>query len=121
MAEALVLDNFTLVDGTGGAPVPRAQVVVEGGVIVSVGTASTSIADASVVEGWGRWLLPGLWDTHMHHRFSAGGLLWPEEFSEEQLLLNWRAYLACGVTITLDPDFPAAAHAILERLPSTGH
>jgi N-acyl-D-aspartate/D-glutamate deacylase len=54
MAEALVLDNFTLVDGTGGAPVPRAQVVVEGGVIVSVGTASTSIADASVVRFWWR-------------------------------------------------------------------
>jgi len=77
MAEALVLDNFTLVDGTGGAPVPRAPVVVEDGVIVSVGTASTPIADTTVVAGRGRWLLPGLWDTHMHHRFSAGGCSCP--------------------------------------------
>ena len=115
MAEPLVLHDFTLVDGTGGAPVPRAQVVVEDGVVVSVGTASAPIAGATVVEGRGRWLLPGLWDTHMHHRFSAGGLLSPEEFSEEQLLLNWRAYLACGVTSAVsigdDPSATVAARS----------
>jgi len=116
MAEALVLDDFTLIDGTGGAPVPRAQVVVDDGVIVSVGAASTPIADTTtVVAGRGRWLLPGLWDTHMHHRFSAGGLLLPEEFSEEQLLLNWRAYLASGVTSVVsigdDPGGTVAARS----------
>jgi imidazolonepropionase-like amidohydrolase len=115
MAEALVFDNFTLVDGTGGAPVPRAQVVVEDGVIVSVATADTPSAGATVVEGRGRWLLPGLWDTHMHHRFSGGGLLSPEEFSEEQLLLNWRAYLASGVTSVVsigdDPSGTVAARS----------
>jgi imidazolonepropionase-like amidohydrolase len=115
MGEPLVLHDFTLVDGTGGAPVPRAQVVVEDGVVVSVGTASAPVAGATVVEGRGRWLLPGLWDTHVHHRFSAGGLLSPEEFSEEQLLLNWRAYLACGVTSAVsigdDPGATVAARS----------
>ena len=42
MAEKLVLDNVMLVDGTGGPAVPRAQVAVDDGVIVSVGTTSSS-------------------------------------------------------------------------------
>lgn len=42
------------------------------------------------MQGHGRWLLPGLWDTHMHHGFSAGGLTSAEELSAEQLMLNWR-------------------------------
>ncbi|TQM03825.1 amidohydrolase family protein [Pseudonocardia kunmingensis] len=116
MAAAWVLDDVILVDGTGGAPVPRSRVVVEDGVIVSVGSAATPpVAGAAVVEGRGRWVLPGLWDTHMHHRFSAGGMLWPEEFREEQLLLNWRAYLAAGVTSVVsigdDPTTTVAARA----------
>ena len=44
-----------------------------------------------------------------------GGLLWPEEFSEEQLLLNKRAYLASGVTSVVsigdDPSTTVAARS----------
>ena len=97
----LVLDGFTLLDGTGAPPVPGAGVVVEEGRVTWVGSGSppaAGAAGATVLEGRGRWLLPGLWDTHMHYGFSAGGLLSPEEFSDEQLLLNWRAYLRSGVT-----------------------
>src|SRR5918997_2424884 len=98
MTDALVLENFSLVDGTGGSPVSGAWVVIEDGVIVSAGKGSPPAPSAKVLEGRGRWLLPGLWDTHMHIGFSAGGLVSSEELSEEQLLLNWRAYLRSGVT-----------------------
>ncbi|MDQ4132912.1 MAG: amidohydrolase family protein [Actinomycetota bacterium] len=98
MTEVVVLDNFTLVDGIGGTPIPGASVVIEDGVIASVGNRSPQVIGAKVLDGRDRWLLPGLWDTHMHNGFSAGGLLSPEELSEEQLLLNWRAYLRSGVT-----------------------
>ena len=115
VTEPLVLDDFTLVDGTGRAPVREARVVVEDGVIVSVGTASSPVTEAKILEGHGRWLLPGLWDTHMHHGFSAGGLVSPDELSEEQLLLNWRAYLRSGVTSVVsvgdDPRRVLAARA----------
>jgi enamidase len=115
MTEALVLDNFTLVDGTGDAPVPGARIVIENGVIVSVESGSPRLTGAQVVDGRERWLLPGLWDTHMHHGFSSGGLLSPEEFSEAQLLLNWRAYLRSGVTSVVsvgdDPQRVIAARA----------
>lgn len=76
MAELVVLDDFSLIDGTGGAPVPGARVVIEEGVIVSVGEGSAPRPGrATVIEGGDRWLLPGLWDTHIHHAFSAGGLV----------------------------------------------
>jgi imidazolonepropionase-like amidohydrolase len=73
-------------------------VVVEDGVIVAVERAAQPGGGPDVVQGRGRWLLPGLWDTHMHHGFSAGGMTSAEELSSDQLLLNWRGYLRSGVT-----------------------
>jgi imidazolonepropionase-like amidohydrolase len=98
MADVLVLNDFALIDGTGRLPVPGARVVIEDGLITSVDNASRRPAGARVIEGKGRWLLPGLWDAHIHHVFSGGGFVWPEEFSEQQRLWNWRACLRSGVT-----------------------
>jgi imidazolonepropionase-like amidohydrolase len=98
VSEALVLDDFLLIDGTGAPPVPEVRVVIEEGTIVEVGMAGPRPGGVAVIEGRGRWLLPGLWDTHIHHAFSAGGMVSAEEFSERQLRLNWRAYLRSGVT-----------------------
>jgi imidazolonepropionase-like amidohydrolase len=115
MTEALVLENFTLFAGTGETPIPGARVVIEDGVIASVETGPTGVPARHVLDGRGRWLLPALWDTHMHHGFSAGALLSPEEFSDEQLLLNWRSYLRSGVTSVVsvgdDPGRIVAARA----------
>ena len=93
-----MLDDLVLLDGTGEPPRPSARVVVDGGVIVSVGRASDPPEGGMVIEGGGRWLLPGMWDTHIHSVFSAGGCVWPEEFSEQQRLGNWQAYLRNGIT-----------------------
>ena len=98
MTNHLVLDDFMLLDGSGGAPMRAARVGIEDGMIVTVARASGVPRGATVVEGRGRWLLPGLWDTHIHHAFSAGGLVSSEEFSPQQLLLTWRAYVRNGVT-----------------------
>jgi imidazolonepropionase-like amidohydrolase len=116
MSEALVLNDFTLFRGTGEPPIPAARVVIADGVITSVEAGPTHVAqEGHVLEGRGRWLLPGLWDTHMHHGFSAGALLSPEEFSDEQLQLNWRGYLRSGVTSVVsvgdDPRRIVAARA----------
>ena len=115
MTGALVLDDFSLIDGTGAAPVRGAHVVVDDGVVVSVGTGSPPVTGAKVLAGHGRWLLPGLWDTHMHNAFSAGGLVSSDELSQEQLVLNWRAYLRSGVTSVVstgdDPRTVLAARA----------
>ena len=72
-----VLKGATLIDGTGGTPIPNATVVVDGERIVDVGPADavTSPPDASVVDLSGMTLLPGLIDCHDHLGHTGYGLM----------------------------------------------
>jgi Amidohydrolase family len=67
-ARPLVLDHVLLVDGTGGAPVSDARIVITGDRITAVGPAATVSApdDAEHVDLTGRTVLPGLVDAHFH-------------------------------------------------------
>jgi imidazolonepropionase-like amidohydrolase len=67
-AQTIAIAGATLVDGRGGSPVGDAVVVVRGDRIVSAGPrGGVSIpASASVVDGRGMTLLPGLMDAHFH-------------------------------------------------------
>ena len=72
-----VLKGATLIDGTGGTPIPNATVVVDGERIVDVGPADavTSPPGASVVDLSGMTLLPGLIDCHDHLGHTGYGLM----------------------------------------------
>src|SRR5688572_8483470 len=72
-AQAFALTNVTLVDATAPAPRPGMTVLVREGRITAVGpVAQVAIpAGAHVVDGGGRFLIPGLWDMHVH--LSKGG------------------------------------------------
>jgi len=65
---SLVLHNATLIDGTGSEPRPGVSVLVEGGRIARVAAASAITPDreVTVIDGSGRFLLPGLTDAHVH-------------------------------------------------------
>ena len=58
----------TLIDGNGGAAVPDAVVVVTGNKITMVGKrgAVTIPANARIIDGKGKWLVPGFIDTNVH-------------------------------------------------------
>jgi len=58
----------TLVDGNGGAAVPDAVIIITGNRITSVGRrgAVTIPAGARVIDGKGKWLVPGFIDTNVH-------------------------------------------------------
>ena len=72
-ASSLVIRNVTLIDGTGRAPLPNATVVVEGARITQVTTQPvTAPAGAQVIDGRGKFLIPGLIDVHVHLRGGAG-------------------------------------------------
>jgi hypothetical protein len=98
MPDTLVLTDFVLIDGTGRAPAVGSSVFVEEGHIVAVGENRRRPLGVRVIEGRGRWLLPGLWDTHIHHVFAGGGFVWAEEFSDQQRKWSWRGCLRSGVT-----------------------
>ena len=72
---ALVIQNATLLDGTGADPRRKASVTVEDGRITRVGATSKSPpkSDATVIDADGRFLLPGLTDAHVHFAITEGG------------------------------------------------
>ncbi|MGH7468080.1 MAG: amidohydrolase family protein [Longimicrobiales bacterium] len=65
-AQTLVINNATVIDGT-GAPARRATVVVDGERIASVDTARyRPRAGVRVIDASGKYVIPGLWDMHGH-------------------------------------------------------
>jgi urease alpha subunit len=65
---SLVLTHVTVIDATGAAAKPDMSVVISGGRIVGLGKAGRVRLpkDALVVNASGKFLIPGLWDMHVH-------------------------------------------------------
>ena len=66
----LVLKGGILIDGTGRNPVRAAVIIVRGNRIISAGTAGSSFAlyaGAIVLDTSGKFILPGLIDSHFHY------------------------------------------------------
>ncbi|WP_353946641.1 amidohydrolase family protein [Streptomyces sp. HUAS MG91] len=61
-----VIRNVIVVDPVEGSAMSGADVVVDAGRIVSVASATDAGAGAQVIEGRGRFLVPGFMDMHMH-------------------------------------------------------
>lgn len=70
-AETL-LHNVRVFDGSGSALSAPTNVLVRGNVIAAIGAGATSRA-ATVIEGKGRTLMPGLIDNHVHIPLSVVG------------------------------------------------
>jgi imidazolonepropionase-like amidohydrolase len=115
---AVALVGATLVDGTGAAAVPDATIVLrdEGIACVGRGAACPIPRDARTVDVRGKWIIPGLIDTHVH--FSQTGWVdgrpdaldlrawYPYERVAADLAANpeafFRSYLCSGVTSVFD-------------------
>lgn len=68
--DATVIDHVTVLDGRGGPALADARVVVRGDRIVELGPAPATPPDGGrVVDGRGRFLLPGFIDMHAHLLF----------------------------------------------------
>ncbi len=68
----LAIENVTVVDPVTGASALQ-RVIVRDGLIVSVSAQSEpGEAVATVVDGSGKYLIPGLWDMHVHFLYELG-------------------------------------------------
>ena len=70
-ARRLVLSGVNIIDGVSPAAIENASVVVEDGRIAEVLDSSKSpdTGDAHILELKGAYLLPGLWDVHIHPEY----------------------------------------------------
>jgi imidazolonepropionase-like amidohydrolase len=104
----LVIRGVTVIDGNGGPPLPGASVLIEGSRIVAVGTNVPAPAGARVIDGTGKFLMPGMIDAHIHLRGGRGGNRPPAE-QEREAVRALHSYLYAGVTSVFDagnrPDF----------------
>jgi imidazolonepropionase-like amidohydrolase len=85
--QTLAIAHVSVIDATDSTPRPDQTVLVRGNRIVMVGPArSVSVpSGARVLDGRGKFLIPGLWDMHVHTAIVGG---------REMLAL----YVANGVT-----------------------
>lgn len=90
-AQPLVIRHARVFDGS--RTIPRATVVVEGGIIRSVAGSPKIPPNAEIVDAEGRTLLPGLIDSHVHIAVEDANSL--------------RKALLFGVTTLLDMFHPA--------------
>jgi len=108
----ILIKNVTLYDGTGKPAVAGANVLVKGNKIDQVSTAAINAGGATVIDGTGKFLTPGLFDTHIHLRGGQSGLVTQERVptSDRQAgLTALHGYIYSGVTTVYDsgnnPDF----------------
>jgi imidazolonepropionase-like amidohydrolase len=66
--KALAIEHVTIIDATGAPAMPDMTVVVVGDRIANIGRSRALRAPvgAESVDGTGRFLIPGLWDMHVH-------------------------------------------------------
>ena len=78
-APALVFEGVTVVDVERGKLLPDRRVVVEGRHIRAVGDPSAvpMPPESQVVEARGKYLIPGLWDLHVHLVGDQSGFSYP--------------------------------------------
>ncbi|MGC2636557.1 MAG: amidohydrolase family protein [Acidobacteriaceae bacterium] len=99
--QSLVLEHVTVIDATGSPPQADSTVIVEGDRIVSIRSSKHSKLPhhAVVVEGAGKFLIPGLWDMHVHGA------------SDERAPWSHLLFLANGIVGVRDMSGPPDAHA----------
>ena len=97
-----VIASATLINSTSAAPLTDAVIVITGSRITQAGTLATvkRPAGAEMIDGRGKFVIPGLAD--MHNHLGAGGMsLGPQR---ENYLGNLGRLLAVGVTTVFNPD-----------------
>jgi hypothetical protein len=104
-AGPLVLSGVTVIDATGAAPRPHMAVVIDKGRIAELGHVGTVVVPqlARVLDCSGKFLIPGLWDMHVHWYdeqslplFTVNGVTGVRVMFGFPLHLDWQRKLAEG-------------------------
>ena len=107
----LAITDVTVIDGTGGAGRTHMTVVISGGKIIAVDSTSRAIVPgrATIIDGRGKFLIPGLWDVHVHLAkagapslglFVANGVTSVRDMGGDfAVVQRWRSEIAAGARV----------------------
>lgn len=70
LAQTVTIDNVTIVDVSSGQLQANKSIVVEGKRIARIENASAATRAAATIDGTGMFVIPGLWDMHVHAYFT---------------------------------------------------
>ena len=104
---ALAITRVNVIDVVDGRIVPNSTVTIRGKTIASVAQNSAPPGDAQIVDGQGKFVIPGLWDMHAHMEMTG----------ESSLQL----YVANGVTGIRDMGSALDFILNLREATSSGH
>ena len=125
----VLLTNGNLIDVETGRVREGVSVLIQDGLIRKIGKNLTAPTGAKVIDARGKWLLPGLVDSHIH-LFQSGGLYTRPDgvnlikyrpYEEERQWLRdnmgdlLRRYLAAGITTVIDVGGPMYQFAYRDR------
>jgi imidazolonepropionase-like amidohydrolase len=74
LCQLVAITHVTAIDVEHGSASPDVTVLIDGQRITAVGpsTATSVPKDARLIDGRGKYLIPGLWDMHVHTAFPTG-------------------------------------------------
>ena len=101
--DAVVIQNTTVIDVVSGQSRPAVDVRVEGATIKSISPTGGDTGAAAVINGAGKYVVPGLIDMHAHLHFAINPA-W--DLGVPRVDRNLEQFLYAGVTRVLDPGAP---------------
>lgn len=121
-AADLLIENVTIVSPERSQPLPHQFVLIRDERIAQIAAKPITAPGAQRIDGRGKFLTPGLMDSHVHVSTPAG-LPWDTASPQLQPLVDAynrqqpRSYLYFGVTQLLDPSNSPDAVATFEAQP----
>ncbi len=86
----VVITHVTVIDGSGRAPQPEQTIVIEKDRIAAVGPVALvkPPSHTQIIDGSGKFLIPGLWDVHVHLAGVSADPAWSKQVLLPLLLAN---------------------------------
>ena len=148
-SSTLIIHDVTVIDARGAPAKPHQTVIVRDGKIEAINSSGGALGGklaGTHVDGTGKYLIPGLWDRHVHMvfgdwfprgkevtlpRFIANGITGVRDMGGElEVLQKWRKEIAAGTLIgprivmsgpMLDGPKPRFPRSIAIKTPEDGH